>query len=341
MSSTISSPSPAHPNAHFEQPNTSHEPATHPGLQEKRQSTRNTRKHRYYTSSPTSNKPRASSSQWSKIRRMAVIEYWNISWWVAMAFTVGSIIWVINGFIVYLPFVNSRFTTDADGGGWTAWVGATVFEVGSIMMMWEAWNRNVEAYFGRSIRGVRGAGYARHSQDTDTERPFTTLEQGISKEDANSLNEHGDKWIWFSTDRKYLHEIGFLAALIQLCGASVFWVSGVTGLPTIQEAIKMNTALIDTFYWTPQVVGGSGFIISGILLMIETQKKWYIPAPHLLGWHVGFWNFLGGIGFTLCGAFGFSTMSWAMYQSTLSTFWGGWAFLIGSLVQWYEAVNPA
>lgn len=79
-----------------------------------------------------------------------------------------------------------------------------------------------------------------------------------------------------------------------------------TGLPTIQEAIKMNTALIDTFYWTPQVVGGSGFIISGyvlplslvlenthtdgncrILLMIETQKKWYIPAPHLLGWHVG------------------------------------------------------
>ncbi len=34
--------------------------------------------------------------------------------------------------------------------------------------------------------------------------------------------------------------------------------------------------------------------------MIETQRKWYIPAPGVLGWHVGFWNFLGGMGFTVC-----------------------------------------
>jgi len=52
------------------------------------------------------------------------------------------------------------------------------------------------------------------------------------------------------------------------------------------------------------------------------------------------WNFVGGVGFTICGAFGYSTAHWAQYQSTLSTFWGGWAFLIGSVLQLYEAVNP-
>lgn len=51
------------------------------------------------------------------------------------------------------------------------------------------------------------------------------------------------------------------------------------------------------------------------------------------------WNFVGGVGFTLSGIFGFYKAQWGMYQSALSTFWGGWAFLIGSVVQWYESVN--
>lgn len=60
------------------------------------------------------------------------------------------------------------------------------------------------------------------------------------------------------------------------------------------------------------------------------------------------WNLIGALGFTLCGIFGYSrfvpadgSSNWATYQSTCSTFWGGWAFLIGSVVQWWEAVQPA
>jgi hypothetical protein len=54
------------------------------------------------------------------------------------------------------------------------------------------------------------------------------------------------------------------------------------------------------------------------------------------------WNFIGAVGFTLCGALGYATASSSkvLYQSDLSTFWGGWAFLIGSVIQLYEAVNP-
>ena len=78
-----------------------------------------------------------------------------------------------------------------------------------------------------------------------------------------------------------------------------------------------------------QVVGGSGFIISSTLFMLETQEKWYLPAPKLLGWHIGFWNLVGGIGFTLCGALGFGASDASVaYASTLATFIGSWAFLV-------------
>jgi len=33
------------------------------------------------------------------------------------------------------------------------------------------------------------------------------------------------------------------------------------------------------------VLGGTGFIISSLILMIEVQKKWYLPNLKDLGWH--------------------------------------------------------
>lgn len=27
--------------------------------------------------------------------------------------------------------------------------------------------------------------------------------------------------------------------------------------------------------------------------MVETQKKWYLPALNVLGWHIGAWNLIG------------------------------------------------
>jgi hypothetical protein len=113
--------------------------------------------------------------------------------------------------------------------------------------------------------------------------------------------------------------------------------------------------------------------------MIETQKNWYTPSPHVLGWHAGLWNGIGGIGFVvsrdqpasypessitslihipahlpaclnrvrtladvdqLCGSLGpaFGNTG-AQYQSALANFWGGWAFLVGSILQWYESLD--
>lgn len=81
------------------------------------------------------------------------------------------------------------------------------------------------------------------------------------------------------------------------------------------------------------MVGGSGFIISSTLIMIEVQERWYAPNLKSLGWHIGFWNLVGAIGFTLCGALGFGigragAGAGLEYASTLATFIGSWAFLV-------------
>ncbi len=112
------------------------------------------------------------------------------------------------------------------------------------------------------------------------------------------------------------------------------------------------------------MVGGTGFIVSSFLFMLETQTRWYRPKLDVLGWHIGFWNLVGALGFTLCGALGFGSSQAAVeYAASLSTFVGSWAFLvrsvphhgrgpaavgamanamrlqIASLIQWYESLD--
>ena len=162
--------------------------------------------------------------------------------------------------------------------------------------------------------------------------------------DHSSSKETKRAWSWYPSMQElkshYLHQLGFLACAFQLWGASVFWISGVTALPGIFP--KLGPVALNASYWAMQIIGGSGFIVSGTLFMIEAQDRWYQPKPFDLGWHVGFWNLIGGFGFTFCPAFGIDTSSWAQYQASCSTFWGSWAFLIGSLFQLYESLqkNP-
>lgn len=90
-----------------------------------------------------------------RIHTILRIEYWNVSWWVAVViprfrdtsncelFTLGSAVWVINGFLVFLPELNAMAENDA-AEGWTAFVGGTLFEFGGYMMILESLNRKHE-----------------------------------------------------------------------------------------------------------------------------------------------------------------------------------------------------
>ncbi|WWC67354.1 uncharacterized protein I206_101262 [Kwoniella pini CBS 10737] len=273
----------------------------------------------------------------------------DITFWLAIAFTLGSMVWVVNGFLVFLPILRPSldipsYTKTASA---TAFLGGSIFEIGAYLGILEVLNRGKEIHFNSSFGKLL---HHRRKQ-----QPESTIKSDIVK----SKHKHGNtsfntstetsqddlpisnknKFIWWG--KPMWHDMGYLAALIQFFAATIFWISTLTGLPGVIPGFSEgegSIAIIDIFFWTPQVIGGTGFIISSLILMIEVQKKWYLPNLTEIGWWVGVWNLIGAIGFTLCGALGYSLNSKAIYQSGLSTYWGSWAFLIGSICQVYEAI---
>ncbi|KAK8880157.1 integral membrane protein [Apiospora arundinis] len=314
--------------------------------------------------------------------RMAVrYPVWDVSYDVAIMFTIGSVVWVINGSFVWIPLQNpaSAFAGETTlGGGVTALVGATVFELGSVLLMLEAVNENRTDCFGWALEeaatatataaegeeAVESGGRRlrlrpqpshcvhHHSEKRSFLSPSSSPSSEITQNDdgnGNGNDSHGNEkgkraWQWWPTWHEltthYFREIGFLACLAQFFGATVFWISGFTGIPPILNAL--STPATNGIFWLPQVVGGTGFIVSGCLFMLEVQPNWYTPAPRMLGWHIGLWNLVGALGFTCCGALGFAVAEkgeGVEYASTLATFIGSWAFLVGSVIQWYESLD--
>lgn len=80
--------------------------------------------------------------------------YWDVSYVVAIIFVIGSIVWCINGFLVWLPLPAPSTEFDGEiaiGGGVTAFIGATLFSIGSILYMIEAVNENRSDCFGWAL----------------------------------------------------------------------------------------------------------------------------------------------------------------------------------------------
>ncbi|KAJ5770942.1 uncharacterized protein N7511_002993 [Penicillium nucicola] len=326
-----------------------------------------------YTAPPVTHSTSAISK--GILRMLTSVPYWDVSYLVAITFTIGSMIWIINAFFVWLPLEDPQTTFSGEtltGGGVSAFIGATVFEIGSVLLLLEAINANQTGCFGWALESVlskttseedeghahtpastkimptiqecrhhhanrRSLFFAKHAHPSDSRHEDLADYPGYvtSSPDGRSF-----RWVPSLSELRshYFHELGFLASLIQFLAASIFWIAGLTGLPGIYN--HMSQGVADGVYWVPQIVGGMGFILSGLLFTLETQSKWYRPAWHVLGWHIGVWNFIGGIGFTLCGALGPASMhSGVEYQATLATFWGSWAFMIGSTIQWYESLQ--
>ncbi|OOQ84005.1 integral membrane protein [Penicillium brasilianum] len=302
------------------------------------------------------------------ILRMATCApIWDVSWLVAVTFTLGSVIWIINAFFVWLPLADpgTEFSGESLlGGGISACIGATVFEIGSVLLLLEAVNANQTGCFGWALETELSKVEKNHADRSVTKvKPSEDdcrhhhvnrrnlvgvgrlsshqLSRGLSNGYTTSSSDgRSFRWwpSWTELRTHYFHELGFLASLVQFLAATIFWIAGFTGLPGIID--HMSQRVTNGVYWVPQIVGGTGFILSGLLFTLETQEKWYRPAFHVLGWYIGVWNFIGGIGFTLCGALGpASSASGVEYQATLATFWGSWAFMIGSTIQWYESLE--
>lgn len=104
-------------------------------------------------------KPSSNYGQVAKgiIRMFTLFPYWDVSYLVAVTFTCGSLIWVLNAFFVYLPSVQPQTEFEDEilvAGGVTAFLGATVFEIGSVLLMLEAVNENKAGCFGWALAKV-------------------------------------------------------------------------------------------------------------------------------------------------------------------------------------------
>ena len=88
------------------------------------------------------------------LRMFTQYPYWDVSYLVAVIFTLGSVVWVINAFFAYLPLAQPQTEFDTEilyGGGVTAFIGATIFELGSVLLMFEAVNENRTGCFGWAL----------------------------------------------------------------------------------------------------------------------------------------------------------------------------------------------
>ncbi|KAI5363542.1 hypothetical protein Slin14017_G055060 [Septoria linicola] len=154
-------------------------------------------------------------------------------------------------------------------------------------------------------------------------------------------------WRWWPTWRAlrehHVYEIGYLACAIQLFGVTLYGVTAIVIIPGILTSLKPWQEL--AAFWVPQVVAALCFLISSTMFMLETQEKWWKPEPKVLGWWIGVWSTAGSVGFELIACFGIKALAsgeeahWAEYQSDLATMWGSSCYLIGSFLQWYEALN--
>ncbi|GAA5940737.1 hypothetical protein JCM1841_000344 [Sporobolomyces salmonicolor] len=266
-------------------------------------------------------------------------DWGDISWWVAFLFTVGSVWWCINGILFFCYFTNTSATfTNTEAA--FAFLGGTTFVAGSYLGYVESLNPAVDAgefawivdeearaLLEPSDANTSSLGRRRHHFGThrhphsSPSSPFlpskSTDRSNFNSSPTSSFPIRSPAepphWRWFG----FSPNLGCIANTIQLIGAVAF-----------------------------EVIGSPCFVLAGLVFCLETQHKWWKPNLTSLGWQIGFWNVVGGFGFWFCGIFGIWRQTdihdpnhFQRYGTGLSTFWGSWAFLLGSYLQLLETLN--
>lgn len=228
----------------------------------------------------------------------------SLSWWVAAVFTVGSLVWLVNGLSILLPLPGLPLV-DAQLPIWSALIGGGVFVIGAYLSWLEV--LNAPRYL------------------------LLFSEDGVPHSRAVHDSDHRFRWIGVRPP-----SWGLGLNLVQMLGASIFFV------PCVLGTLLSRLTAEETFrwYWVPQMVGAFCFFVAAWMAMREVQNSALKPAWGALGWWSGLFNLLGAIGFFLCAWFGFRSDFASPSMSDLSTFLGSVCFLVASLLMLVEVVNP-
>lgn len=258
---------------------------------------------------------------------------YDISWWSAFWFLVGSMSWVVNGIFVFHEPITAEYPAEV-AEATTSFIGGTCFLFGGWAMYWEALNIENSEIFDEAVR--------------KTEKNFMYAIANVlcpkfcSRRIVPSQNEKEREMKWKWIGWRSVKELGFMANFNQYLGTQIFWISVLVFLPGILPSQEEDArALYIIFYWVPQVIGAFFLIVSSVLITLEAQPSLWRIKPLSPDWHVGFWNIWGSVGFFLSGLFGIIfppsyelDRHWGV---AWCTYIGSYSFLLGTVFQYYEA----
>ncbi|KAG8631578.1 hypothetical protein KVT40_000718 [Elsinoe batatas] len=119
----------------------------------------------------------------------------------------------------------------------------------------------------------------------------------------------------------HLQQLAFLSALVNLLGNLIYFPS---------------TVFL-------QIISSLGMWLASLLLVKETQTRWWRPAFGVVGWWISMLNVTGGLGFLISGILGFAaytdTCGPLYLGSMVANFIGCWGFFIAAVLMWYEATE--
>lgn len=251
-----------------------------------------------------------------------VYPYRDANWIIAILFVVGSISFSINGFFSLLPLVAplTAFPTEATlAAPVTNAIGAALFVTAGILTMPAIWNTA-----NGTIEPVMPSSSSSSKFEEDEEQTKTYQPALLSS----------PSWVWLPNWRLLkdaLKTTPFQSGAMQLIAGSVLTTSVVFGFPGVLAPDDILG--LSTFVFTPLLIGGGIFTISNIMLLLFVQERWYKPRFRTAAWQASMWNVIASVLFAITGVL---FLIGDTLGGSVASFIGSWAFLIGSVIQWYD-----
>lgn len=253
-----------------------------------------------------------------QLKAMATVyPYRDANWIISILFVVGSISFTINGFFSLLPLVapSTAFPTEATlAAPVTNAIGAAMFVTAGILSMPAIWN---------TANGTIEPSSAPSSKFEGDEEPTKTYQPALLGSPS---------WAWlpsWSMFKDALKTTPFQSGVMQLLAGSVLTTSVFAGFLLAPDDIVG----LSSFVFTPLLIGGGIFTISNIMLLLFVQERWYKPRFGAAAWQASMWNVIASVLFAVTGIL---FLNGDTLGGSVASFIGSWAFLIGSIVQWYD-----
>ncbi|KAK2039201.1 hypothetical protein LZ31DRAFT_579059 [Colletotrichum somersetense] len=241
---------------------------------------------------------------------LTIYPYRDMGWLVTMAFMMSAISFSLNGIFSLVHLLDPQL--DFPGRETATQV---TFVLGSSLLTLSAW------------MGLLAA--------INVDR--ATLDPKKDAPDAYKPALLGsDEWAWVPSWSEFTDvfwpSAAFRAGILQLLAGSFFTIAAVGTLPGVLDLTHPNATIL--FVSSPQLIGGSFFVLAGLLMIFLSQNKWYIPLILDASWQNGFWNLVGASGFLAVGVVTLLHKNDAVTLASLLLM-SGLGFLIASVIQWY------